>query len=70
MAKKQAGGKTEMVASEEKLRAVRLELPEDVHKLLEAGGRKAGHQPGDAGPHCGRGLPQAKSGGQVTGSKR
>jgi hypothetical protein len=34
MARKQAGGKTEMNATQEKLRAVRLELPEDVHKLL------------------------------------
>lgn len=34
MARKQAEGKPEMIATDEKLRAVRLELPEDVHKLL------------------------------------
>jgi predicted HicB family RNase H-like nuclease len=34
MARKQTGGKTVMNATEEKLRAVRLELTEDVHKLL------------------------------------
>jgi hypothetical protein len=34
MAKKQAGGKSKMVTAEEKLRAVRLELPEEVHTLL------------------------------------
>jgi predicted HicB family RNase H-like nuclease len=34
MARKQAERKAEMIATDEKLRAVRLELPEDVHKLL------------------------------------
>jgi predicted HicB family RNase H-like nuclease len=34
MARKQAGDKPVMIATDEKLRAVRLELPEDVHKLL------------------------------------
>jgi predicted HicB family RNase H-like nuclease len=34
MARKQAERKTDMIATDEKLRAVRLELPEDVHKLL------------------------------------
>ena len=34
MARKQMGEKADMVITEEKLRAVRLELPEPVHKLL------------------------------------
>ena len=34
MAAKRAKGKSDMPATEQKLRAVRLELPEDVHKLL------------------------------------
>jgi hypothetical protein len=34
MAQKRSGGKAVMIATEEKLRAVRLELSEDVHKLL------------------------------------
>jgi hypothetical protein len=34
MARKQAKGGKDVNATEEKLRAVRLELPEDVHKLL------------------------------------
>jgi predicted HicB family RNase H-like nuclease len=34
MARKKTEGKPDMPATEEKLRAVRLELPEDVHKLL------------------------------------
>jgi hypothetical protein len=34
MAKDQVGGKGKMITVEDKLRAVRLELPEDLHKLL------------------------------------
>jgi plasmid stability protein len=34
MAKRKPKGKPEMPATEAKLRAVRLELPEDIHKLL------------------------------------
>ncbi len=34
MAAKRPRGKTKMEATQEKLRAVRLELPEDVHRLL------------------------------------
>jgi predicted HicB family RNase H-like nuclease len=34
MARKTTKGEPDMPATEEKLRAVRLELPEDVHKLL------------------------------------
>jgi hypothetical protein len=34
MARKRVERKVGMIATEEKLRAVRLELPEDIHKLL------------------------------------
>jgi len=34
MARKTTKGKPDMPATEQKLRAVRLELPEDVHRLL------------------------------------
>jgi hypothetical protein len=34
MARKKPGGKTDVVAAKEELRAVRLELPEEIHALL------------------------------------